>query len=112
MYCGHFVTAYLDATAAVAGNLFTCPGHTFVNTDTVALQAVPGSSLPGGFSTGTIYYVGGVSGNTFTLSLTSGGAAVTVSAAGSCLIGKIQAKTILIGDTPSFAADAIQIQGS
>lgn len=74
----------VKCTAAVSGNLFTATGHSFANADRVRLytSGPEGAALPGGFSEDTDYYVGGVSGETFTLSLTSGGAAVTVANTG------------------------------
>jgi hypothetical protein len=48
----------------------------------VALTAVLAESLPTGLNATTIYYIVGVTTNTFQLSLTSGGAAVDITAQG------------------------------
>lgn len=73
-------------TAAVSGNTFTAPGSSYSNGQQVVMFAGAGATLPGGFTAGTIYFIISVSGTSFSLSLTSGGAAVTVSAAGSGFI--------------------------
>jgi hypothetical protein len=83
-------------TAATSGNLFTAPGSAYSNGQIVCLLPAPGYTAPGGFAVGTLYYVVSVSGTTFSLSATSGGGAITVSAAGS---GIVQAATV-----ESFAA--------
>lgn len=91
------------------GDLITCPGHTFVNTDMVRLLDVPGAALPAGLAAGQTYFIIGVSGITFQLSLTSGGAAVTLTGDGTGLIAKIVPKPILTDDTASFAIGALVI---
>lgn len=78
-------------TAAVSGNLFTAPGSGYSANQTVVLFPGAGGTMPGGFTAGTVYYVVSPSGTTFNLSATSGGGAITVSAAGS---GIVQAMTL------------------
>ncbi len=73
-------------TAAVTGNLFTAPGTAFAAGQQVIVMPGAGATLPGGFTAGTIYYVVSPSGATFSLSATSGGAAITVTAAGAGLV--------------------------
>jgi hypothetical protein len=89
------------------GDLITCPGHTFVNGDTVRLLDVPGSSLPAPLAVGTTYFIIAVSGITFQLSLTSGGSAIVLTGDGTGLIAKIAAKPVLTDDTASFAANQL-----
>jgi hypothetical protein len=76
-------------TAAITGNLFTAPGTAYSAGQAVVLLPAPGSSLPGGFSIGTIYYVVSPSGSTFELAAASGGAAITVTSAGAGLVQAI-----------------------
>jgi hypothetical protein len=97
-------------TGLNAGDVLTVPGHALVNNDQVRLLAVPGASLPAGLSEGTTYFVISVSGITLQLSLTQGGAAVTLTGDGSGLIAKITSKAVQNGDTPSFAINALQIR--
>jgi hypothetical protein len=49
----------------------------------------------------------GVSGDTFQLSLTQGGAAINLTAAGSGLIKKVVPKTVASGETLSFPASSV-----
>lgn len=69
-------------TAVVSGNAFTIPGHTLVVNDRVCFYATGGSTLPGGVTEGTVYFVITVSGDVVTVSTTQGGASITVSSAG------------------------------
>lgn len=112
LYCAHLTTSYLDATAASATDAFTAPSSAFINGQTVVLQAVPGSSLPGAFAVATTYYVVSAIGSTFKLSLTSGGAAVHVTSDGACLVGVVATQAILSGQTAYFGPNTISIQGS
>jgi len=73
--------------AATTGSLFTNNNATYANGDAVTLTAVAGFSLPGGFSANTVYYVISASGANFQLSATLGGTAITVTSAGSGLMG-------------------------
>jgi hypothetical protein len=66
-----------------ATDTFTVPGHGYSNTNQVVLFDLYGGGLPTGFTEGTIYYVIASATNTFQLSATSGGSAITV--AGSAL---------------------------
>jgi hypothetical protein len=95
-------------TATVA-DVLTVPGHTLALNDQVRVMAVPGATLPTGLSAGQTYFVLTVTGDTFSLSLTQGGAAVNITAAGSGLVAKIAAKPITEGDTPQFSGGALVI---
>lgn len=95
-------------TATVA-DVFTAPGHSLVNDDKVAVIAVPGGTIPTGVSEGTIYFVISVSGDTFSLAATQGGAAINITVAGAGLIKKVVPKTVNNGDTLSFPASSIVI---
>lgn len=93
-------------TATVA-DVLTAPGHGFANNDIVRVLAVPGGTLPTGLSEGTTYFVISVSGDTFSLSATQGGAAINITAAGAGLVAKIQPQVINTGAQPSFAANSL-----
>jgi hypothetical protein len=93
-------------TATVA-DVLTAPGHTLVNDDQVRVMPIPGATLPTGLSAGTTYFVISVSGDTFSLSTTQGGAAVNITASGAGLIAKIAAKPITEGDTPQFSGGSL-----
>lgn len=94
---------------ATAADVFTAPGHTLVNDTKVAVIAVPGGTLPTGVVEGTIYFVIGVSGDTFSLSLTQGGAAINLTTVGAGLIKAVIPKTVQTNDTLTFAPTTIVI---
>jgi hypothetical protein len=79
-------------TAATSGNLFTAPGSSYSNGNTVVLFDGAGATIPSNFTVGTIYYVISASGSTFELSATSGGSAITVNVAGAGLVQAITAE--------------------
>lgn len=72
----------LDCSSASVVNLtsdtFTVAGHGLANGDKVVYHANGGTAITG-LTSGTLYYVVGVSGNDFQLSATSGGAAINIS---------------------------------
>lgn len=68
--------------ADVTANTITSPAHGLANTDRVMVFNLFGGALPTGLTEGTIYFVVGSTTDTFQLSLTSGGAAVDITAAG------------------------------
>jgi len=77
-------------TAADTGDLFTCDAHGYSNDDRVVFWDLgAGSVLPTGITEGTIYWVVGVSGDTFQVSATQGGAAITLTSDGGGLVHKI-----------------------
>lgn len=69
-------------TATDTGDLITSPGHGLTNNDRVVLWAIDQTTFPAGLTEGTVYHVISVSGNTYQVSLTQGGAAVTITADG------------------------------
>ncbi len=80
-------------TAATSGNLFTAPGSSYSNGQTVVLFDGAGATIPSNFTVGTVYYIISASGATFELSATSGGSAITVNAAGAGLVQLIAPET-------------------
>lgn len=73
----------------ISNDTFEAPGHGFSNTNTVVVWTVPGVALPTGVSEGTVYYVTGATTDDFTLSLTSGGATINITAVGSGFVQRI-----------------------
>lgn len=86
-------------TAQDTGDLFTNYGHTLANDDRVVLGASPGSALPTGVGETIIYFVVGVAGDTFQVSLTQGGGAVALTSDGEGIAYFVDAKTYNAGDT-------------
>lgn len=68
------------------GDTFTSVGHGLAADDRVFVTAAAGDALPAGLAIDTLYFVRatGLTADAFTLSTTSGGAAVDVTAAGEC----------------------------
>jgi hypothetical protein len=89
---------YAFTCPTASPGVFTAIGSSYANgTQVVLFPSLPsGSSIPTGFTPGTIYYVVSASGATFELSATSGGSGINATAAGS---GLVQAIT-----TESFGA--------
>jgi hypothetical protein len=67
------VNLYTSVTGIASTDIITVVGHSFANGDTVAFSSLTGGT---GLSANSKYFVVSVSGNTFQLSLTSGGAAI------------------------------------
>lgn len=92
------------------GDILWAPGHTFVNGDQVVLWAPAGVTLPAGLSADTPYFVITVSGSSFQLSLTSGGAAIAITADGAAMIARSRHTVVNIGDTPQIAVNGFSLQ--
>lgn len=69
-------------TAGVTANAIQSAGHGLSNADRVVVYNVLGESLPAGLTEGTVYFVVGAATDTYQVSLTSGGAAVDITAQG------------------------------
>lgn len=76
-------------TAKNSGDVITSHGHGLSDTNRVFLTKANNESLPTGYSEGVLYYVVSATTDTFQLSLTSGGAAVTISADGELAFQKV-----------------------
>lgn len=76
------------ATVVASTDIFTSAGHGLVNDMRAVVFDSMGTGVPAGLTEGTTYWVVGVSGNTFQLSTTQGGAAVNVTADGVCWVQK------------------------
>ena len=97
-------------TGVVTGNVLTIPGHTLAVNDNCCFYAVNGSSLPGGVTEATVYFVKTVSSNDITISATLGGAAITVSSAGDGMSYKVTPLTPANGVGIRLVAGAIAIE--
>ena len=69
-------------TVATGTDVFTATGHTYINGQRVRVSQ-SGGGLPDPLVTATDYYVRDVATDTFKLALTSGGAAINITTAGS-----------------------------
>lgn len=80
---GYYFARYVNdigATFTISGDTLTSTAHGLVNGDTVKLIAA--TTIPTGLSTTVVYYVVEKDTNTFKVSLTNGGSAVTASDSG------------------------------
>lgn len=79
------MSANLDATS----DAFTSYAHGLANTNQVLVYDVMAAGLPTGFTEGTIYFVVSATTDTFQLSATSGGAAITVTTSAEVVVQRI-----------------------
>lgn len=96
----------LPLALSVGGSTLTLTGHGLANGDPVRFWNIGGgSSLPSPLVFGTVYYAVSVAANTFQVSATSGGGAITLTTTGS---GAIYAAKVAYG---LLAASAIGVLG-
>lgn len=97
-------TQYAFTATSASPGVFTAPGSSYANGNTVVLFPGAGGTIPTGFTAGTVYYVVSASGATFQLSATSGGSAINSSSTGS---GIVQALTLeLFGAQGTFTLNS------
>lgn len=90
LYSGPIGSNLGVGTAVAATDTVTIPGLTGVSVgDRIAFLAPTGGTIPTGITAGTVYYVKTVSGNDITLSTTSGGSTLDITAAGQLLCYKV-----------------------
>lgn len=99
-------------TAANSGDVITSYGHGLSNTNRVIVTPVNNESLPTGYSASTLYYVVGATTDTFQLSLTSGGAAVTISTDGELFFQDCIPEVFASAGTLSVAIGAYDLDAS
>lgn len=105
------IGANLGGFTALATDTITIPGLTGVAVnDNIAFFAAPGDTLPTGVSEGTVYFVKTVSGNDITISTTSGGATVDITAAGKGRAMKVTPKVMTIGDIPRIPTTSTVVE--
>ena len=105
------VVASFAATGDASTDVITATGHDFVDTDSVRFTSLTGGS---GLNTTTRYFVRDVSGATFKVSTTSGGAAVNFTTnITAAQIVKLVARTNLVVDsTDTNAGILIETKGT
>lgn len=98
----------LGLAVGAASDTITIPGLAGVAVnDRLVLMAVPWATLPAGVTEGVVYFVKTVSGNDVTLSTTSGGATLDITAAGAGVAFKVTPIAIAPGVTPQIPAGVI-----
>lgn len=99
----------VDYVAVASTDVFTSPGHGFVNTDLVV--PFDSDSIPTGINADTRYFVVSSTTDTFQLSLTSGGAAINITVSGSGKIAKDGTQTVT-GINQSITVPIANLQAS
>ena len=94
-------SGYAFAVPSSTG-VFLAPGSSYSAGQTVVAFANGGAALPSGLTAGTIYYVISPSTDTFELSATSGGSAISLSGDGSGIITAITAEAFVSSGTYSL----------
>lgn len=101
-------TLAFTCTSASPGSM-TVPGSAFSVNDRVSMYHSPVATLPTGFTEGTVYFVGTVSGIAITLSTTTAnGTPVNTSSVGSGYVVKQSPLVVGNGVAPTFAASALK----
>ena len=81
---GASANANKPITAVTLGtSRFTCVAHGLTEGEEVLITQDPGGEMPGGINESTIYYAKNITTDTFQVSATSGGSAITFTTAGS-----------------------------
>lgn len=97
--------------SAATSDTLTVPGSTFAVDDRVSILQLEGvQQSPGaGLTPGTLYFVRSVTGESITLSLTSGGATIDVTGTGAGILQRHAVLNISAGITPTFAGGQLQV---
>lgn len=103
--------ATVDA-ADVTANTITSAGHGLVNTDRVIFWNVFAESLPTGITEGGAYFVVGATTDTFQIALTSGGAAVDLTAIGEAYFQKVVPEVFAAQGQVTAAVGALVLDGT
>ncbi len=82
-------------------------GHGLADADRVFFYPTPGGSVPAGLSEGTLYYVVGSAASYFQVALTSGGAAVDITADGGLLFQKASVESFTEQGTHTVKAGTL-----
>jgi hypothetical protein len=98
--------------ADVTANTITSSAHGLVNTDRVRVYNVFAESLPTGLTEGTLYFVVGAATDTFQVSLTSGGAAVDITAIGEMFFQKVIPEVFASQGQVTVAVGALVLDGT
>jgi hypothetical protein len=95
-----------------AGDAISSNGHGLANTNRVFVSAVAGEALPAGLSATTLYFVVGATTDTFQVSLTSGGAAVDITALGDLAWWRTVPETFSSAGTLQIATGSLDVDAA
>lgn len=94
-------------TATDSGDAITVPDIVFIVDDRVAFYPLKGQSLPTGMTEGTVYFVKTVTGSVITVSTTSGGSTLALSADGAGVAKKVTPLTVSTGIAPILTTSTV-----
>ena len=100
--------AYAFAAPSSTGVLLA-PGSAYTANQTVVVFASPGSTVPSGLTAGTVYYVKSPSSDSFSLSATNGGSAITLTGDGSGIVQAIAVETFVSQGVFTITAGSVSI---
>lgn len=98
--------------AGVTADAITSAAHGLANTDRVRVYNVFAESLPTGLTEGTLYFVVGATTDTYQVSLTSGGAAVDITAIGELYFQKVIPEVFASQGQITVAIGALVVDGT
>lgn len=109
LYSGALTAGLKTFTAVASTDTIVAPGTSFVVNDQVSMYSTPAAVLPTGVNESQLYFIKTVSGTSYTISTTQGGATLDITADGAGLIAKDATLVVSSGITPTFAASALSI---
>lgn len=102
--------AQFAGTGIASTDVFTAPGSAYGVNDTVVFFPGAGATLPTGLTAGTIYFIKTAPGaGAYTLSATSGGTTLDITADGAGIIQKIVTETFNAQGTFVLSADTLTV---
>lgn len=101
----------MEATLDAATDAFTSFAHGLTNGQEVLVYDVMTAGLPTGFTEGTRYFVVSATTDTFQLSATSGGAAITVTTSAEVVVQRVLAEVFAAQGQYNLAIGALILDG-
>lgn len=105
----------VDGVATVTtADVFTSNAHGLTTDDRVWFTAIAGESVPTGITTTTLYFVlaSGLTADVFSVSTTSGGGALNITAAGECAFWKTVPNAFASAGNLAIAASALVLDAT
>lgn len=100
-------TLYAFTCTSGTPGVFTAPGSSYSNGNTVVLFDGAGATIPSAFTVGTIYYVVSASGTSFSLSATSGGSAINTGGAGAGIVQAVTTEAFGAAGTFTLSSETL-----
>lgn len=100
----------LIGTGKASDDTLTIPGHSLSVNDKIGILQVAGQTLPAGLTDGVNVFVKTVSGDVITVSATSGGSTLDITAAGVCWVVPTVSISVVEPIQPQLNASAISIR--